>query len=58
MSSYFHIIKDFSQASMSPNYLGETKMDYINAMAFLFFFFSKTQKINSVRVFCDKTYFS
>lgn len=57
MSSYFHIIKDFSQASISPNYLGETKMDYINAMAF-HFLFSKTQKINSVRVLCDKTYFS
>lgn len=43
-SYYIHIIKDFSQVtiSISPNYLGEIKMDYINAMAFF-----KTQKINS-----------
>jgi len=46
MSYYFHIIKDFSQVtiSISPNYPGEIKMDYINAMV-LFFFFLRHKRL-------------
>lgn len=45
MSYWLHIIEDFRQVtiSISPPYLEEIERDYMNAMAFIFFFFKDTK---------------